>query len=485
MESGMDRPVMNFFSIWMVSVFSLILPIVIMLTLGRTYSIEEFGNYSVAASFMGIISIFLTFGLGNVVSFEVASISSNGIDKISSLLISSLIILFCFTALGCSVTWLGLSILNYNKQTANLVILLGFGYWFIGSNSVLGGVFMGIKKMYIPAISSLSILISACLFVFPCLLLHLPVWIVALSWSISQGVGCIATLFFLFHHGYLKNGKPSLKQTKMIFRRSIGIGFDGIISRLGSNLTNAVLPLYLSSYQIGIFNGAFKPFMLLAFASECCLRFSSPYIAGCRYLSKDKIEEQLFITHKIVTFFTVLFLSLPFMFSETIISFVFGTKFIDSAPYMVVLSLGYLIYYLPPQSPPLVALGLEWKVIWCSIAKLFFNFVCIIVLVPKFGIMGAVAAISISLLAYWCVTVLIYFKQKIKPLNNSLRYIMFAVVICFAGYIVQLVESYGVGKIIIFILVASSVSLIVFWNRAEKEWALSQSIFLIRRIIKK
>jgi len=36
----------------------MILPVAIMLSLGRFYKVEEFGNYAVAASFMGTIAVF-------------------------------------------------------------------------------------------------------------------------------------------------------------------------------------------------------------------------------------------------------------------------------------------------------------------------------------------------------------------------------------------------------------------------------------------
>ena len=50
----------NFISVWMVSILTMIFPVVIILSLGRFYKVEEFGNYAVAASFMGTIAVFQT-----------------------------------------------------------------------------------------------------------------------------------------------------------------------------------------------------------------------------------------------------------------------------------------------------------------------------------------------------------------------------------------------------------------------------------------
>jgi len=451
----------------------MILPIVIILSLGRFYKVEEFGNYAVAASFMGTIAIFLTFGLGNVVSFEIATISDRNKSKISELIISSLIALAVFSGLGFVVAGSALYLLSYNSQIILLVILLGFGYWFIGSNSVLSGVFMGIKEMYVPAISASVILLSSVLSVFPCLYLHCPTWKIAAVWSLSQGIGCLVTLFFLYKNGFLIKTKITKGQIWLMIRRSLGIGFDSIISRLGANLTIILLPLYLTSYQIGVFNGAFKPFMLLAFPGECCMRFFSPYIAGIRYGEKEKIEEYLSVMHKLVAFFSLTILIAPVFFSSPLIKFVFGEKLLESVPYMAVLAFGYMIYYLPPQSPPLMALGLEWKVVWCSIVRLISNLIVLVIFIPKYGIIGAVIAINISFFCYWITTVFIYHKAELRPVKNLFKYIVFASTTFLLGWVISKWFSDKVLGIAVFLIISGLFSLIIYWDKSERQMAIT------------
>ena len=267
-----------------------------------------------------------------------------------------------------------------------------------------------------------------------------------------------------------------------MIRRSLGIGFDSIISRLGANLTNILLPLYLTSYQIGLFNGAFKPFVLLALAGECCLRFSSPYIAGVRYESKKKVQEYLVLTHKLVTFFTLTLLILPVFFATPMVNIVFGSKLIKSAPYMVLLALGYMIYYLPPQSPPLMALGMEWKVIWCSIVRMLLNIIGIVIFIPKLGILGAVIAINISFVGYWLTTILLYHKAKLKPITGSVRYIIFTFAVFTIGFAIKQGFSDGLSGIIIFLLVSYMFSLIIYWDKSEKQMAISYARIFMRKL---
>nr|WP_320017312.1 oligosaccharide flippase family protein [uncultured Desulfobacter sp.] len=471
----------NFISVWAVSILTMILPIAIILSLGRFYDVEEFGNYAVAASFVGTIAIFLTFGLGNVVSFEIASLSDNNKSKISELMFSSFVALAIFSGLGFSIACSALYLLHYNSQTISLVILLGFGYWFIGANSVLGGVFMGIKDMHVPAISAFFILLSAVLSVFPCLYLHCPLWEIAAAWSLSQGIGCLVTLLFLYKKGFLVKTKLTKRQIWLMTKRSLGIGFDSIISRVGANLTIILLPLYLTSYQIGIFNGAFKPFMLLAFPGECCMRFFSPYIAGIRYESKKKIQEYLSVMHKLVAFFSLTILIAPIFFSSSLIKFVFGNKLLESVPYMAVLAFGFMIYYSPPQSPPLMALGLEWKVVWCSIVRLLSNLIALVIFVPKYGIMGAVIAVNVSLFSYWIITVFIYYKAELKPIKNFFKYIVFASTTFLLGWAVSKWFFDNLLGIAVFFIISSLVSLIIYWDKSERQMVITHAMSIINK----
>jgi len=449
----------------------MILPIVIILSLGRFYEVEEFGNYSVAASFMGAMAIFLTFGLGNVLSYEIAALKDKDRTKISGFIITGIIALVIFSVIGLSITGVLIYILNYKREIVVLVILLGLGYWALGATFVFNGVFMGLREMHFPAISASFVVLSAFILVIPSLYFHRPIWQIALTWSLSQYTGCLVSLWLLYRKGFFVRPTREKGQILLILKRSLGIGFDSVISRLGANLTNILLPVYLTSYQLGVFNGAFKPFVLFAFAGECCMRFFSPYIAGVRYESKEKIEKYLAIMHKLVAFFTLTIIITPIFFASPLIKFVFGEKLLASAPYMVVLAFGYLIFYLPPQTPSLMALGLEWRVIWCSIIRVLINLIGILILVPKFGIMGAVVAMSIAFLGYWLTSLFLYWKEQLSPVKGLSRYLAFAATTFLLGVVIKEGVSNGFAGVVLFMFTSCFLSLIVYWDKSEKGYA--------------
>lgn len=459
----------NFISVNIVSLMNMILPIVVILSLGRFYEVEEFGNYSVAAAFMNAMAVFLTFGLGNVISYEVAAVKSEDKTIISSILYSGILALLVFSAFGFSLVTILVVILKYSSDIVILICLLGLGYWSIGVNSVFNGVFMGLREMHYSAFSAVAVLVATFIIVIPTIFFHRPIWQIALSWSLCHGIGCITSIGLLIKKDLLIKPHIEKRQFTLILKRSLGVGFNNLINRFGANLTNILLPVYLSSYQIGVFNGAFKPFVLFAFASENALRFFSPYIARINNESMQKIEYYLAITHKVVAFFALTIMVLPVFFATPITKFIFGNKLIASSPYMSVLALGYMLFFLPPQTPPLMALGLEWKVIWCSLSRVIFNLLGIIILIPKYGIMGAVYAVNLAFFAYWFSTIICYWNENIKPIDNISRYLAFSIVSVMLAYFVKIWMSDQLCGIILFILLSCSISLIVYWSKHEKK----------------
>jgi O-antigen/teichoic acid export membrane protein len=294
---------------------------------------------------------------------------------------------------------------------------------------------------------------------------------VAISWSICQIIGLFVSGWQLYKRGLFLKPKIVKKQIQNLAKRSLGIGLDSVIYRLGANLTNIVLPLYLTSYQIGIFNGAFRPFTLLVLGNQCCIQYFSPYIASERYGTKEAMAKKLECFHKISTFFTATILILPLFFAETLCRTLFGSQLADSAQFMRMLSLGYLIYYLPPYAGALKALGFEWRVLWSSVTQVVVNLVCFFILVPLWGIKGAVVSVILAYTSYWIVGIFVYWIEGIRPVKNISNYLIFLSLTVLSGWILYRYFTQGIPGIISFLFVSSILSCLVYWNREERRMA--------------
>ncbi|MDL1967376.1 MAG: oligosaccharide flippase family protein [Deltaproteobacteria bacterium] len=462
----------NFVSVWLTQILSMAIPVIIILSLGRFYSVEEFGIYSVATSFMGAFGIFLTFGVANAVSYEAAVIDKEAKKKMSGIIVSGVIVFASFSIAGFFIIAIALFVLKYHWGIVLIIIMLGFGYWMMGARSLFAAVFLGMKEMSFTAIPAFGVLLATIIFVVPTIYFHKPLWQIAIVWSCCQGVGLVVILWLLYKKGFLTKPQMQRGQTFYLFKRSIGIGLDSVIYRLGANLTNILLPVYLTSYQIGVFNGAFKPFTLLVLGNQCCIQFFSPYIASERYRTKEAIENKLDMLHKLSTFFTLTILIIPLFFANSLCRLIFGDHLAVSAAYMQILTLGYLLYYIPPYSAPLKAIGLEWKVLWSSVTQVIVNLLGLIVLVPMWGIKGAVFSVVLAFTSYWIVNICLYRMEGLTAIKNNVsKYLGFALLTILSGWLIKQYVTQGLAGIILFLIAVIVLSLVVYWSGAERRMA--------------
>jgi len=473
LESKRANYFSNYISILSVYFLRMMIPFLIIILIGRFYSTEEFGRYAVATAFMGVLGLFLAFGIPNVVSFEIAALNRENRREIAEILKTSLLILVMFSIVGSLFMCIILLLLNYSRELIHIIIALFFGYFFMGLNFVLCGVFIGIKEMKFILPSTIASLVSVIIIVLPAIYFRKPLYLVALLWSTSHLIGFAISFFLIKKKNFWQHTRISWEIFFHLIKRSIGVGLDNVIFKLGSNLTNILLPFYLQESQIGIFNGAFKPFVLLIAGNQITIQFFIPYIASRVDEEKQKKEEILHIFHKINAFFTLSIIVMPLFFSVFLNRFFFGNKLLESISYMVLLTAGYLIYYLPPYSTPLKAFRMEWKVIYSSITQVIVNLLAIIILVPKYGIKGAVYAVIMAFASYWLVNIILYISAKLRPVSNISNYLFFIAFSLINGLLIQNLFSQKIYSLLLFLAINLLGAYFVFSNSEERQMIFS------------
>lgn len=466
-----SRHISNYISTVLVYFLRMLIPVIIVILIGRLYSTEEFGRYAVALSFMGVLGLFLTFGVSHVAGYEIASIKPNPLkqpDRIKEILKACITILLFFSGTGLLLMLGGLAVLNYSMALNKIIIAMFFGYFFMAFNSVLSAVFVGIKDMRWIIPSILTTLVSVVVIVLPFILLKKPLPLIAALWSASQFTGIIVSGYLLKRMNLWFSLKSKSREFFRLTKRSIGVGLDNVIYKFGVNLTNIILPLFLTEVQIGIFNGAFKPFVLFIAGNQITFQFFNPYIASRMHEKKKEKEKVLNIFHKINVIFTCSVIILPIFFSGLLNRIIFGNKLLDSIPYMFLLGFGYFIYYMPPYSNALKALGKEWKVVYSSVGQLIINLIGIVILVPKYGVKGAVYAVMLAFLGYWMINAFLYVREKIRPVTNVTYFIIFIMLSFINGFLINRFFNQKFYSILLFLLINSILAYFVFLTRKEK-----------------
>ena len=174
-----------------------------------------------------------------------------------------------------------------------------------------------------------------------------------------------------------------------------------------------ILGIFHPEEQIGYYDVAMKlsaqvTFILTAINAMVAPRFAELYHAG-------KMEELLHVARKsakLIFWTTAPLLLVLMVFGEPLLGFVFGRKFINAYPSLLLLSLGQLVNASAGATGFFIYMTGDEKVLRnCAIITAGMNIVLGFCLIPKFGIVGAALATALGV-AFLNGISLLYTKRK-------------------------------------------------------------------------
>ena len=183
-----------------------------------------------------------------------------------------------------------------------------------------------------------------------------------------------------------------------------------------------MLGRYARAEEVGIYNVSISLAKLLTFPLQA-LEFVYMPIAGELYIKKQYSE--LGRTYQVLTKWNFL-ATLPiffilFFFPEMTITFLFGARFMDSAPALRILSICFLFHaFLGANGLLLIIMGRSKALMNISIVGMLLNILLNYILIKHFGLgnIGASLATLISYLALNIIISLILYKiSNIHPLT--------------------------------------------------------------------
>jgi O-antigen/teichoic acid export membrane protein len=176
---------------------------------------------------------------------------------------------------------------------------------------------------------------------------------------------------------------------------------------------------YLSNADLGIYaiGVTISELMLIIPTS-----FVNPFRARLYNIDKnDPNYKTLTVKTVKFTFYAVLLISVVVFFASELIpsGFLYGSKYADSVMLVQIMVAGIIftvfgtigIHYFIIKGSPFV-------IFFINLAVLIFNFSINLYLIPKFGLIGAAAASSVSHFIYGAIYIIVFaYKEKIKPLS--------------------------------------------------------------------
>ena len=178
-----------------------------------------------------------------------------------------------------------------------------------------------------------------------------------------------------------------------------------------------MLGFFRTTAEVGIYNAAIPTAKLILILPTAMIGLFIPTIS--EYLdNKTQLRRLFYITTKWILIINLLFLSLAIIFSQELLTILFGSQYTAGYIALTILITGYFINGLVYTSRDILMLLKKSKII--LIATLIggtLNIILNYILIPIYGFNGAAMATAISLII---LSLILFIKTKIKLINFKL-----------------------------------------------------------------
>jgi O-antigen/teichoic acid export membrane protein len=311
-----------------------------------------------------------------------------------------------------------LVLLPFFPEAAGLhTVLVLFGLTLFAQAVCLKWVFMGQEKMLRVSAGLLlaQLIFSAGVFVFvrdPDAFLLVPLFRLAADLALSFYFGRL----FLIQHGSLRLAY-SLRGTTSLLKRALPMGAAQGLALANYNLDWILIGFMLGTTAVGVYSAAYKPVTVV-------LAFPVSYFIGLFPALSRTFSGSPEVFHEIASRSLRLaaIVSIPLgvglsVLAGPVIEFLFGTPYAGAVPALQILVWSAVLVILRgTYRQGLNAAGNTWLDLRCASASAALSFLLNLILIPRFGIIGAAVATLIAEIL-WLLMAWYYFYHKVMPIG--------------------------------------------------------------------
>ena len=389
----------------------------IFIIIAREFGKEVFGQYSYALSFVVIFVTISDFGIGVMLTREVA-IDKN---KASLYISNSLFIKIIFSAVAIIAIFVSTYIINKPIEVNLLIYLLVFYMLFKSFNDFSYAIFKAYEKIkyitYLKIVESI-LLVS---FLSVLILLNQDLITIILSFSISSFIILLVS-FSLIRRKFTKF---SIRRDKKIVRflidKSLPFAVSAIFLVIYFNLDTLMLSFIKGDRVTGIYSASYNLFYastifvqpLGSVLYPVLSRKISEFKNNCAKQRKliDKV-----LLHSIILVTLGIILTLMYLFfADLIIKILYGQEFVESVESLKILSLIIPFWYVCMVVGTIfTSLGKHYIFTYILSIGIIFNMVLNLILIPVYAEIGAAIASLITTIILMLLSVVIIKLLKSK-----------------------------------------------------------------------
>lgn len=306
-------------------------------------------------------------------------------------------------AFGAFIGILIYSILTFLEQSgfwtvdsSVYIVLLGvplFAFMTVGMAATTGF----LETKYMVYIKDLGQSGSALVLVVVVTLFFATIDAILLAYVISILVGCVLSVVFLSNQGAIGlDITPQFEPAKII-GYSLPLMFASIISSVANWFDIIMLEIFTQSATVGLYQAAFQTAIGLGFLLASMNTIFPSIAADLYHNDRDRLNDFYVSVTKWISYFTILGFLFIVIHSREILG-IFGPQFKAAWPALIILAGNTSIAALTGPASYLLSMSQYERIEFVnSVVLMALNFTLNLVLIPRYGLLGAAVATTISL----------------------------------------------------------------------------------------
>ena len=351
--------------------------------LARYLGPVRMGEYNLILSFVGFLFVFADFGLGTILTREVAGKKADKdyIDFVFSLRFLLTLAMAVFSSFL-------IFFFNYSTDVKLGVIIFAFGNIAYMLSQIIWSIFQAKMQFGKIVVTQVFISVISCLLVLTSVLLKMPLLFFICIASFTIIISFIITLKlygenlrFLFNLLYFKK----------IAKESWSLGVGAVVSVIYFKIDSLIIPLFYNPSihaDLGYYSTAYKIF-------EVAMVFGGFYTQTLFPLFSANLHTANFRKHFFRFFVYTVLLALAgnislLLFAKIFITILGGSKYLPAVTSLQILSFAVSSCILSGFFLDIgIAAGKQLVLVKCAIAASIINIILNILVIPKYSYIGA------------------------------------------------------------------------------------------------
>lgn len=376
----------------------------------RILGASGWGTFSYALSIGSIFMIFSDIGTGDLLTRELSQKKEGNTTFVSSIVFIKIIILMISIFL---LFFFGPHI-SHIDEAKQLIPIIALIFFFDTLRNLAFSINRAYEKMEVEMASkivmSLLVIISGVIL----LKIGLNSKAIAIAYAIGSGAGFIVIALMIRDHTRNLFSKINKKELRAVLKIISPFIIVTIFTTIIANADIFMLGIWKNATEIGLYTSVQRLQQFALIIPSMIATATFPFMAQ---LAKNSIEQFKISLEKTIT--TVMAIGIPIalmgiLLSDQIVPFVFGAGYLGAVPVLsILMSIIFVYFPLLILSNAVFAFDKQKYLAIAYAIGVTLNIVLNIILIPKYGAIGAAIAILVSNIA-----ITFFLWQKMKKITG-------------------------------------------------------------------